>query len=62
LVQGRADEKDDAKATAARRWVAAVNWWGKLGRWEHAIVGRADQVAPAIAKAIAVREWAVRVR
>jgi hypothetical protein len=27
----------DAKATAARRWVAAVNAWGGLGSWEHAI-------------------------
>lgn len=31
------DEKNDAKATAARRWVAAVNAWGGLGCWEHAI-------------------------
>jgi hypothetical protein len=29
--KGKADEKVDAKATAARRWVAAVNSWGKLG-------------------------------
>jgi type III restriction enzyme len=35
--KGEADEKDDAKATAARRWVAAVNSWGQLGTWAHAI-------------------------
>lgn len=35
--KGEPDEKDDAKATAARRWVAAVNTWGGLGIWEHAI-------------------------
>src|SRR5204863_6669316 len=33
--KGRKDEKDDAKTTAARRWVAAVNAWGKLGVWSH---------------------------
>jgi type III restriction enzyme len=26
-------EEDKAKHEAARRWVAAVNNWGKLGRW-----------------------------
>lgn len=35
--KGDADEKDDAKATAARRWVEAVNTWGGLGRWTHSI-------------------------
>jgi type III restriction enzyme len=37
LVEGKGqpDEKDDAKATAARRWVEAVNSWGGLGHWEH---------------------------
>jgi type III restriction enzyme len=35
--KGKADEKDDGKATAARRWVAAVNSWGKVGTWAHAI-------------------------
>ena len=35
--KGEADEKDDAKATAARRWVAAVNTHGGFGQWVHAI-------------------------
>ena len=39
LVEGKgvADEKDDSKATAARRWVQAVNSWGELGTWAHVI-------------------------
>jgi type III restriction enzyme len=39
LLEGKGDpdEKDDAKATAARRWVEAVNAWGGLGRWVHRI-------------------------
>ncbi len=35
--KGEADEKDDAKATAARRWVQAVNSWSELGAWTHSI-------------------------
>ncbi len=35
--KGDADEKDDAKATSARRWVQAVNAWGELGQWTHVI-------------------------
>ena len=35
--KGNPDEKDDAKATAARRWVQAVNTWGGLGTWTHHI-------------------------
>ena len=39
LLEGKGDpdEKDDAKATAARRWVEAVNTWGGLGTWVHYI-------------------------
>ena len=35
--KGEKDEKDDAKATAARRWIEAVNTWGGLGQWTYAI-------------------------
>lgn len=27
-------EEDRAKHEAAKRWVKAVNTWGKLGEWE----------------------------
>lgn len=39
LLEGKGDpdEKDDAKATAARRWVEAVNTWRGLGAWRHSI-------------------------
>jgi len=49
--KGKADEKDDAKATAARRWVAAVNTWGKLGRWGHDICYQEAAVADIIDRA-----------
>jgi type III restriction enzyme len=32
-VKGYEDDKTKAKHGAAKRWVAAVNNWGKLGRW-----------------------------
>jgi type III restriction enzyme len=47
LLEGKGDpdERDDAKATAARRWVAAVNTWGGLGVWDHAICYDASTLA-----------------
>jgi type III restriction enzyme len=47
LLEGKGDpdEKDDAKATAARRWVEAVNAWGGLGTWVHAICYDAGNLA-----------------
>ncbi|MCX8092345.1 MAG: hypothetical protein N3I86_15655 [Verrucomicrobiae bacterium] len=32
-IKGEETEQDRAKHQAARRWVAAVNHWGKLGQW-----------------------------
>jgi type III restriction enzyme len=32
-VKGYEDDQTKAKHGAAKRWVAAVNNWGKLGRW-----------------------------
>jgi type III restriction enzyme len=33
-IKGMLTEEDKAKHEAARRWRAAVNNWGKLGRWD----------------------------
>jgi type III restriction enzyme len=33
-AKGRKRERDDAKLTAARRWIQAINCWSKLGHWE----------------------------
>lgn len=32
-IKGWSDEQDNAKHEAAKRWVAAVNHWRRLGRW-----------------------------
>ena len=33
-IKGMVTDQDNAKHEAARRWIAAVNNWGQLGRWE----------------------------
>ena len=33
-VKGLHGEMEDAKFQAAKRWVAAVNNWGRMGRWD----------------------------
>ena len=43
--KGDPDEKDDAKVTAARRWVEAVNTWGGLGVWKHHVCYRPEDLA-----------------
>jgi type III restriction enzyme len=52
LVEGKGepDEKDDAKATAAKRWVEAVNTWGELGTWSHVICYDANGLAATLRK------------
>lgn len=52
LVEGKgvATEQDDAKATAARRWVQAVNNWQQLGEWEYELVFDANDLAGIISK------------
>lgn len=32
-IKGQEDDQDRARHQAARRWVAAVNNWGRLGQW-----------------------------
>jgi type III restriction enzyme len=33
-VKGRTYDNTDVKHQAARRWVSAVNHWGRLGQWD----------------------------
>jgi len=52
--KGRVDEKDDSKLTAANRWVAAVNEWGKLGGWTRAMCWKESEVPAIVAEAMSV--------
>lgn len=49
--KGKADEKDDAKKTAAARWITAVNSWGRLGVWHFALCHKESEVTAIIEKA-----------
>jgi len=48
--KGRKTERDDAKLTAARRWIDAVNQWGKLGHWELGLCFSEAELRALIAK------------
>lgn len=52
IVEGKgvASEQDDAKATAARRWVQAVNNWNQLGEWGYEIVFDANDLPALLTK------------
>lgn len=52
--KGRQTSKDDAKATAAQRWIAAVNGDGRFGTWSYAVVRAKAEVRAALAAALPV--------
>jgi type III restriction enzyme len=62
LVEGKgeASERDDAKATAARRWVEAVNTWGGLGTWLHHVCYDASSFASELDELAAAADIALR--
>jgi type III restriction enzyme len=43
-VKGLEREQDRSKEVGARRWVDAVNHWGKLGRWRYAKIHSPHQL------------------
>jgi hypothetical protein len=50
-IKGFGDDQTRAKPQAAKRWISAVNHWGKLGCWafhvykESAVAGEGTQLA-----------------
>lgn len=58
-VKGEEDEQDRAKHQAARRWVSAVNHWGREGRWEF-VVCRDPQQLGALLTRLAVQDESLR--
>lgn len=43
-MKGEEDDRDLAKYQAARRWVTAVNNWGRLGHWRFAVCKDAQSI------------------
>lgn len=60
-VKGQSHEDTDAKHQAARRWVAAVNNWGKLGEWDFLVCREPQLLGNEVAKLVAARSEKLRV-
>jgi hypothetical protein len=56
LLEGKSRQtsKDDAKMTAAQRWIAAVNTDGRWGEWSYAVVRAKAEVRSVIDAALPV--------
>ncbi len=48
-VKGQEREQDRSKEAGARRWVSAVNHWGRLGRWRYAKIHSPHQLEAVLA-------------
>ena len=51
-IKGKSFEDTDAKHQAAKRWVSAVNHWGKLGEWKFLVCREPQQLGDGFAKLI----------
>ena len=49
-IKGQQHEDTDAKHQAARRWVSAVNHWGRLGKWDFLVCREPQRLTEAFAK------------
>jgi type III restriction enzyme len=49
-MKGAEFDMDHAKYQAARRWVSAVNNWGRLGKWDFVVCKDPMAVPRALAK------------
>jgi type III restriction enzyme len=54
-IKGKPHEDTDAKHQAARRWVSAVNHWGRLGEWDFLVCREPQRLAGAFAKLVTAR-------
>ena len=59
-IKGKSFDDTDAKHQAARRWVSAVNNWGKLGEWSFLVCREPQQLGDGFAKLIAARKVRIR--
>jgi type III restriction enzyme len=50
-MKGAELDMDHAKYQAARRWVSAVNNWGRLGRWDFMVCKEPVALPRMLAKA-----------
>jgi type III restriction enzyme len=55
-IKGKSYEETDAKHQAARRWVSAVNHWGRLGEWDFLVCWEPQRLPEGFAKLIKARK------
>jgi type III restriction enzyme len=48
-IKGHEDNQTAAKEEGARRWVRAVNAWGKLGRWDFHVCRNPQKIVEELA-------------
>ena len=51
-TKGKSQEDTDAKHQAAKRWVSAVNHWGRLGEWDFMVCHEPQRLAEGFAKLV----------
>ncbi|MCW0218908.1 MAG: DEAD/DEAH box helicase family protein [Prosthecobacter sp.] len=59
-IKGKQHEDTDAKHQAAKRWVSAVNHWGRLGEWDFLVCREPQHLGDDLAKLVAVRDDRIR--
>ncbi len=60
-IKGQQHGDTNAKHQAAKRWVAAVNHWGRLGEWDFLVCREPQHLGDEIGKLVAARNEKIRV-
>jgi type III restriction enzyme len=59
-IKGKQHEDTDAKHQAAKRWVSAVNHWGRLGEWDFLVCREPQRLGEELKKLVAARTARIR--
>jgi type III restriction enzyme len=59
-IKGKQHEDTNAKHQAARRWVSAVNHWGRLGEWDFAVCQEPQRLGEVFSRLIEERNERIR--
>lgn len=59
-IKGKQHEDTDAKHQAAKRWVSAVNHWGRLGEWDLMVCREPQRLSQGFAELAAARNERIR--
>ena len=57
-IKGKAPQDTDAKHQAAKRWVAAVNHWGRLGEWDFLVCRDPQRLGEELRRVVVARSEA----